>query len=1231
MARWEREGKAGPRHAMARRRCWRMPAGIAAGIVLLAGAGGLLLSPAADASLTGTVHGTGSLAFPTVPVGTSSGPKTATVEWTGTVTVSATAATYNAHITGTDATEFDVTSVTCTKVSPPATYCQIAVTFTPSTTPSKVKVGLQTATLVVPGNYANYPFHIALSGVDGYRAIHVAPSPVTFGTVQDTTSAAATVTVTNTGNESLKLKGTTGISGSTAFTVVRNTCGSKTLLPSEGNSCTIGVDFSPASGASGLQSAALTVDVKPADSATTFGTNSAALHGTASNTPPEVTVSPLTENFGEVPVGTTATSGVVTVVNHGSVATDVTVSTATGTGFAVVNDGATNACNTTPTTTTIPPGTSCTFKVQFAPTTAGAESGSVTVSGSFGSQSVSLAGTGTQAAATVETSSGGATLNFGSEPEGLTKTGWIKITNTGNAALDFTATSMLFTTGTPTPAVYVDTDGCEGQSIQPTQTCTVFVTFTPRAIGPAPSASYQIFDNATPDVVTVPLVGTGANPLSATLSVSQVPAAPSGTPPGVIGFGSIGVGRTATVAATLTNQGSAPADITKVALVDQSTNTTFGGNNTTIATCKGQTLLAAPGVPDSCTITLTFSPSVPGQPERALLNVTFKTTSGQLTRKITEHFPVEGVGFGITTTGLPTGTVGVPYETTLAAAGGTKPYSWSRYSGTLPPGLTLNAKTGELSGTPTAQGAYSFKIQVTEANGQFNRKQFTIDVFPPPLVVAPNSLATAVVGRPYTASVVTASGGTPPYTYYEWSCIRITPPYTPGKTTGKTTGACTVTGAAQGVPPGMTFNPNTGVLAGTPSQQGRFELRVRVTDHSTYPSAQVQTVTTYLSIVPTTLGPVAVTLPQAAVGTAYSAKFGAMNGTPPYTFSGASVDGLSVSTTTSTSDHVGKLSGTPVNPGTFHDLVTITDSSYYPTPPKTQTATETLTIVVKPKPLAFGTANLPSGQVGMAYTGTVTVTSGKPGTAPYVFSVYSGALPPGLSLSTTTSEGKITGTPTKAGTYTFGVEVTDSSPPAQHAYASYTITVAAVPSLTVSGTLPGGQVNVSYTGTVKASGGAKPYAFAVTSGSLPSGLVLTRTTSPKTTTATISGTPTSAGTYHFTITATDSSSPQRSGSTAFTITITPPAALALAATPSSSQTCTVGTTCSVQFTASGGSGTGYQYFKSGGSFPPGMTLTATTGLLKGKPTKAGSHTFTVEVEDSAHHLAHLSYKITVAA
>ncbi len=93
---------------------------------------------------------------------------------------------------------------------------------------------------------------------------------------------------------------------------------------------------------------------------------------------------------------------------------------------------------------------------------------------------------------------------------------------------------------------------------------------------------------------------------------------------------------------------------------------------------------------------------------------TTTVTASQASVSGTATLTVTPVGaLTVTTSALPGGNQGSSYSTTLAATGGTPPYTWSLASGALPPGLALAVGTGIISGTPTATGTYPFTVRVT--------------------------------------------------------------------------------------------------------------------------------------------------------------------------------------------------------------------------------------------------------------------------------------------------------------------------------------------------------------------------------------------------------------------------------------------------------------------------------------------------------------------------------------
>jgi hypothetical protein len=80
----------------------------------------------------------------------------------------------------------------------------------------------------------------------------------------------------------------------------------------------------------------------------------------------------------------------------------------------------------------------------------------------------------------------------------------------------------------------------------------------------------------------------------------------------------------------------------------------------------------------------------------------------------------------ITSTSLPAPVVGQAYSAQLRASGGTSPYTWSIVEGSLPPGLELNASTGEITGTPTEAGSFTLTVQVTDSSVAANSSALMI-------------------------------------------------------------------------------------------------------------------------------------------------------------------------------------------------------------------------------------------------------------------------------------------------------------------------------------------------------------------------------------------------------------------------------------------------------------------------------------------------------------------------
>ena len=341
--------------------------------------------------------------------------------------------------------------------------------------------------------------------------------------------------------------------------------------------------------------------------------------------------------------------------------------------------------------------------------------------------------------------------------------------------------------------------------------------------------------------------------------------------------------------------------------------------------------------------------------------------------------------------------VNAPYSAGFLATGGVGSYVYTLDSGSLPPGLTLQ-NSGVLSGTPTKLGSYTFTIRAADSQQQFALKSFLLAVNPPAMTITTTSLPAGFTGTAYSATLA-ATGGTPPY---HWS--------------------------ATGLPAGLTLDPSSGALTGTPTAAGSYAVNVFIVDNADVSATRQFSLTVTVPVLAiTTASP----LPDAAAGVAYSQTLAASGGVAPFTFAvvkGALPAGLSLAAG-------GSLSGTPTAPGTFGFTVQVTDA-------RTNTATKDFSVKVTPAALAITTATLPGGIVGATYSQTVAASGG---VQPYT---WSGTFPAGLTIDST---GAIKGAPLTPGAATIAVIVTDSTGIAARKSFDVTFTAPALPSVVFGG------------------------------------------------------------------------------------------------------------------------------------------------------------------------------------
>jgi hypothetical protein len=472
---------------------------------------------------------------------------------------------------------------------------------------------------------------------------------------------------------------------------------------------------------------------------------------------------------------------------------------------------------------------------------------------------------------------------------------------------------------------------------------------------------------------------------------------------------------------------------------------------------------------------------------------------------------------------LPGGSTGTSYSQTITASGSPGPFTFSVSAGALPNGLTLSA-AGLLSGTVLQAGTFNFTLAATEPGGCSGFRAYSVTFTCPAIAVTPVFLPDGSVSTPYSATLDATAGAAP-------------------RTYAVTAGT---------LPNGVTLAPS-GALSGSPTQAGTFSFTIQITDaagctgsrgysvdiFSTAPNSSVAANTTGLAIStahPCVSVPFDYTRGEATPARSLSVSFQldgtklALCSTPDSSVHlGSWFTGFSNTQVLVTDDGDGAytvnvaLLGLPcgiTTGGTLFTLdlksvgadgsgaitVTRVKSRDCDNAPIAVAAGVPTALRIQNAPITLAPPTLPNGLVGQAYSQSITAQSG---VAPFTFSVSSGALPPGLTLSTA---GLLSGSATSTGTFPFTASVVDvGGVPGSRAYS---LTIACPVIAITPGSLSDAQLNVPYAATFIASGGTAPYALSIHAGSLPVGLALAAN-------GQLTGTPTSTGAAVFTVAATD--------------------------------------------------------------------------------------------------------------
>ncbi len=515
----------------------------------------------------------------------------------------------------------------------------------------------------------------------------------------------------------------------------------------------------------------------------------------------------------------------------------------------------------------------------------------------------------------------------------------------------------------------------------------------------------------------------------------------------------------------------------------------------------------------------------------------------------------------IATTSLPAGAVGVAYSQIVTTSGGLgTANSFSVSAGALPPSLSLNSVSGAITGTPTTAGSYTFTVSVfNSGSGVGANKQFTITISSA-LTITTSLLSAGNPNVAYSQPLV-AAGGTG--TGYTWSL------------------------SAGALPDGLALNSSLGVINGTPTVSGTFNVTLQVTDSGSNTSQLAYTVVINAAgtVIPVNGSAAIVNISGTQYGAASFSGFNQAQWQQPFSASGplleytvqpgtytfrvidpADATAIFPFLTTAQTNNiftawtfntpfttaalvfdssavtnsianqlfsVGEITGSVNTAQAAYDLAQ-SQGSYHlifaggrnANPQTTFSFTTPTTLVfavpdnvlsdngggvslllaAAASPLAIPQTSYPAGKVGFGYGPFQLFATGGYGT--YIWSAT--GLAPGLNVG---PAGFLGGTPTTIGSFPSTVLTATDPVSGMSVSQTYNISVGAgvTPVSIITTSLPNGTVGAAYNQPLSVANGTAPYQWGLVSGSLPPGLVLN--VQP----GSISGTPTSTGTFVFTV------------------------------------------------------------------------------------------------------------------